>query len=104
MKKMDIMDELINTLNPTRDELKAKDLELNLKTLNLKDRILLVTVPDSDYEAAAEMVSEAHDSLIEAGCVFSIVITPDMTLEAIDETEMNSHGWYRKTETSAVSS
>ena len=114
-EEMDIMEELRKTL-PHPKKLKNKDihplispkklksiedLDITLQTLNLKDRVLVVTVPDAEYDFAAEMISEAHDSLIEAGCTFSIVVTSDTTLESIDEDKMAEHGWYKKETISA---
>lgn len=109
---MDIMEELRKTLphpkklkNNNEKALKKlksiEDLDITLQTLNLKDRVLVVTVPDAEYDFAAEMISEAHDSLIEAGCTFSIVVTSDTTLESIDEDKMAEHGWYKKETISA---
>ena len=68
---------------------------LDLSTLDLKGKILVVNVPEGEEADAAEMLSEAHESLTEAGCTFSIILTPDVTISSIDEEEMAEHGWVR---------
>ena len=74
-----------------------EEMIISLSSLNLKNKILLVTVKnEEDYDDAVGMVAEAYDSLIEAGCIFSLVLTPDMSIETLDEQQMNVHGWFRK--------
>ncbi len=71
--------------------------KMSFKTMDLKGKVLVLTVDDKeDYADASYMLGQAYDSLLEAGCVFSMVLGPDMTIETLDEDEMEMHGWIRK--------
>jgi len=68
--------------------------KISFSTIDAKGKILVLTVDSKeDYEDAAHMVGQAYDSLLESGCIFSIILGPDMTIETLDEEQMNMHGW-----------
>ena len=70
-------------------------MSLDLSTLDLKDKILVVNTSKDQERNVAEQLGEAYDSLQEAGCIFSMILTPDVTIETLDENDMRNHGWVR---------
>lgn len=72
--------------------------ELHLELADLKDKVLFISCPEEKLSDCYARINQIQEALKAAGCLLTLVISDDITIETLDENQMRACGWVKTPE------